>query len=156
MAGIAVSAHVVLRNRLGQFRRECSDAARETITEAVNRGADMSRSLAPAGHKADPRTIPLKSSIYAEVLSRTQGRWVATARHALPVEFSAGPHAIPGEVSFFWENAGRMWIPYSADGPTWLHPFIMHPGNPAQPYLRPAYHAIMGQIMAIAAEKYPG
>jgi hypothetical protein len=90
----------------------------------------------------------LKDSISAEMLSRTSGQWKATARHALPQEFGAGPHEITGDVSFFWESEGRMWNP----GDNMIH----HPGNPAQPYLRPAYKIISGKLLSIMKRFYPG
>lgn len=120
----------------------------ETIAQAVTDGADLSRGFAPVGHKDDLRTIPLKASIEPVVVSRTQGFWQATARHALPVEFGAGPHPIPGSVSFFWEEEGKWWIPGSN--------VINHPGNAAQPYLRPAFKIISGRLLEIAKRKYPG
>lgn len=145
---VAVSNRVVVRNSIGRFRQACSDAAEETIREAVEEGAALSRSLAPVGHKNDPRTVHLKDSVESEVLSRTSGQWKSTARHALAIEKGAVPHPITGWVSFFWENEGRDWTP----GPN----EIQHPGNSAQPYLRPAYETIMRRIMSIAREKYPG
>lgn len=144
----AVSNRVIARNSIGQFIRDCEQAAEGTIREAVNDGADLSRNFAPEGAKMDPRTIPLKESIEAHVLSRTSGNWVATARHALPIELGAVPHPITGWVSFFWEREGRMWEP----GPN----EISHPGNAPQPYLRPAYEIIMARIMQIADKHYPG
>lgn len=147
MADIAVSGNVVLRDSFGRFIRACEEAAEYTVRDAVEEGARISRDLAPTGGKVDLRTIPLAESIESEVISRTQGRWFATARHALPIEFGAGPHGIPGEVSFFWENEGKWWTPGSNT--------INHPGNAAQPYLRPAYQAIMNRIMSIAKRYYP-
>lgn len=145
---VATSTRVVMRDNFGRFIRECEEALGATIEEAVTDGADLSRDLAPVGHKEDPRTIPLGESIEPVVVSRTQGFWQATARHALPIEFGAAAHAIPGDVSFFWEREGRWWTPGSNE--------ISHPGNAAQPYLRPAYHVIMRRIMDIARSRYPG
>lgn len=156
MAGIAVSNRVIARNSIGQFAAACDRAATETVREAIDRGAELSRSMAPVGHKPDPRTVPLAQSIKARMLSATAGVWEADARHAMAIEFGAGVHEIPGDVSFFWESAGRMWIPYSEGGPPWLHPIIVHPGNAAQPYLRPAYKVVMGEVMSIARKHYPG
>jgi hypothetical protein len=144
----AVSNRVVARNGIGRFRQQCSDAAENTIRDAVEEGAELSRSLAPVGHKKDPRTVKLKDSIESEVLSRTSGQWKSTARHALAIEKSAKPHPITGWVNFFWEREGRNWD----GGPN----MIQHPGNAAQPYLRPAYEIIMRRIMEIARRNYPG
>lgn len=144
----AVSNRVVARNGIGQFISECETAAHDTIEKAVERGATLSRGFAPKGARRDPRTPHLADSIKAEVLSRTSGRWVATARHALAQEKGGAPHLQTGMVTFFWENEGRMWDP----GFNLIH----HPGNPAHPYLRPAYTIIMRDIMQIARGEYPG
>lgn len=144
---VAVSNRVIARNSIGQFASECSDAAERTVRESIEKGAELSRAMAPVGTKADPRTTKLKDSISSQMLSRTSGEWKATARHALPIELSAGPHDITGWVSFFWEKMGRDWSP----GPNTIH----HPGNAAQPYLRPAYQIVMGRIMAVARREYP-
>lgn len=148
MSGVAVSNRVIARNDIGQFRRACSDAAEKTVEEAVERGAKLSRQMAPSGTKRDPRTTKLKKSIEPHMLGRTQGEWVATARHALAIEKGAVPHIITGWVNFFWENQGRDW----EAGPNRIN----HPGNAAQPYLAPAYRVIMRQVMQIARDKYPG
>lgn len=156
---IAASNRVIARNGIGQFIRDCEGAATRTVQRASERGAKLSKTFAPIGHKPDPRTIPLRESIFSEVLGRTSAHWVATARHALPIEFGAGPHDIPGNpaLSFFWEAAGRMWIPASEFyGIPGLQDIVHHPGNAAQPYLRPAYNIVMGQIMSIAKSEYPG
>jgi hypothetical protein len=145
---VAMSNRVVARNNLGRFIRECEQAAEATVRELVEDGAEMSRDLAPTGHKVDLRTIPLKQSITSKMVSRTSGYWQASARHALPIEFGAGPHEITGQVHFYWEYAGRWWKP--GDN------MIQHPGNAAQPYLRPAYEAMAARAMAVAQEKYPG
>jgi hypothetical protein len=159
MAGIAVSNRVISRNGIGRFIAECEQGATGTVQDAIDRGADLSRSLAPVGHKVDKRTIPLKDSISSAMTSATSGHWVAAARHALAQEFGAGPHVIAGSpgLSFYWEEAGRMFVPaeiyYNTPGKVTI---VNHPGNPAQPYLRPAYEVVMGEIMSIAAANYPG
>lgn len=157
--GFAVSNRVVARNHIGRFIDECSLAAKNTIEKAVHDGADLSRDFAPVGYKADLRTIPLKDSIRVRMRGRTSGEWYATARHALPQEFGAGPHPIYGDpdLSFFWEAKGRRFVPaqefYNQPG---MVTVVNHPGNPAQPYLRPAYELISQRIMAIARGFYPG
>ncbi len=148
MSGVAVSNRVIARNDIGRFRAACSDAAEKTVEEAIERGAKLSRQMAPRGTKRDPRTTKLKNSIEPRMLSRTQGEWKATARHALAIEKGAVPHQITGWVNFFWENEERNWVPGKN--------LINHPGNAAQPYLRPAYIVVMKQLMQIARTKYPG
>lgn len=145
---VAVSNRVIARDNFGRFIAECKMAATATVKELIEEGTNLSRAMAPASGKPDPRTAPLKASIYGEMLSATSGHWVATARHALPIEFGAGAHQITGWVGFFWENAGRQWEP----GPN----MINHPGNAAQPYLRPAYEVIMSRAISVADKHYPG
>lgn len=157
--GIAVSNRVISRNGIGQFRAACEKAATATVKKAVQRGARLSRTFAPEGSKVDPRTQPLKNSIAWRMTGRTSGEWYADARHALPQELSAGPHIIEGnpDLAFYWEAAGRMFVPassfYKQPG---LVTVVNHPGNPAQPYLRPAYEIVMKQVMSIADAEYPG
>ena len=149
---VAVSARVAIRNDLGQFRAACNAAASKTVEQAVVEGARLSSALAPIGHKHDRRTIPLAQSIEPVMLSRTQGAWVATARHALPVEYGAVPHEITPNVKFYWQEKGRFWN----TGEAYPGQMIHHPGNDAQPYLRPAYKTVMGYVMEIAKRNYPG
>lgn len=155
---IAVSNRVAVRNDIGQFIAACEQGAEKTVKEAVKRGERISRRLAPEGHKDDPRTLPLKTAMFSRMVSRTQGEWGNFARHALPVEFGAGPHTIPANVSFFWEREGRMWMSpaeyLARTGYPGADP-IHHPGNPAQPYLRPAYEQVRAQLIEIARANYP-
>ncbi len=146
--GIACSNRVISRNGFGRFIAECDAAATATVKQSIEEGADLSRTMAPVGHKIDPRTVKLKDSISTKMLSSTSGVWTSTARHSLAIEKGASSHTIPGEVSFFWEKHWRMWEP----GPNEIH----HPGNAAQPFLRPAYEVISHRIMAIARRNYPG
>lgn len=157
--GIAVSNRVTARNDIGRFIRECELAGERTIERAVEEGANISRAEAPIGHKHDERTIPLNQSIRTRMRGRTSGEWYSTARHALPIEFGAAPHEIVGSpgLKFYWEAAGRMFVPaeiyYHQPG---LVTVVNHPGNAPQPFLRPAYEAVMSKIMAIAKTEYPG
>ncbi len=148
MGDFAVSNRVVSRNGLGRFISRCEEAAEATARQLVEDGADLSRDLAPVGHKPDHRTIPLAQSIESKMLSATSGVWRATARHALAIEHGSVPHEITGNVHFWWEREGRWWEPGEN--------IIAHPGNAAQPYLRPAYEQIMRKAMTVARAKYPG
>lgn len=159
MGYVAVSSRVIARDDFGRFIAACQEAATQTVQEAIEEGAQLSREMAPVGTEPDPRTIPLKASISSEMLSATSGQWKAEARHAMAQEFGAGPHVITGSpyLSFHWEAEGRRWIPasvfYNQPG---LIDVVNHPGNPAQPYLRPAYKIIAAKLAQIAAAKYPG
>lgn len=153
MGEIAVSNRVIARDSFGRFIAECQAAGPKTVRDMARDGAKLSKALAPVGHKPDPRSIPIRESIDWRSAGTT-GYWFATARHALFQELGAGPHTIMGSpfLRFFWEAAGRMWIP-GLMGP---QDIINHPGNPPQPYLRPAYEAIMAKAMAYARKYYPG
>lgn len=154
MAAVGVSNRVVVRNELGRFISDCEQAGENTAKKLVERGAKMSRELAPVGPKHDPRTIPLAQSIRARMISRTSGVWESYARHALHQEFGTRAHTMYGSpyFQFYWEAMGRMWIPgLFAD-----QDIINHPGHGPQPFLRPAYEAVMAQAMAVARAEYPG
>lgn len=156
---IAVSNRVIARNGIGQFIADVEGAATRTVERTIQEGVEISRAMAPAGGKPDPRTLPLKASFFTHMLSRTSGVWGNTARHALPIEKGAVPHVIMGNphLGFFWEAAGRNWIPaeryYGIPG---LRDLVNHPGNAAQPYLRPAYEIVSRRMMSIARSEYPG
>lgn len=143
-----MSNKVVARNNLGQFIRECEQAAEATVSDLIDQGAALSRSMAPVGSKPDPRTRTLQSSITTKMTSRTSGHWQCSARHALAIEFGAAPHRIDGNpfLRFFWDKIGEDVV-FRA---------VNHPGNGAQPYLRPAYEIVSARAMAVAAEHYPG
>lgn len=145
-------AHVKARNHLGQFIRECEMGGRFTVSDMIEMGAAESRRQAPVGLKHDRRSIPLKDSIVTEMTGRTSGRWVALARHALYVEKGTRPHEIiSSKFHFFWENAGRMWIPGLFSDPD----VINHPGTEAQPYMEPAFRKVMLRWREIAKRRYP-
>jgi hypothetical protein len=145
-------AHVASRNNIGQFTRHVKRAGEGTVEEMVEEGARLSRAFAPTGVKHDRRTLPLKQSIITKMHGRTNGSWGSVARHALPIELGARPHLIIGDpfVKFFWEAAGRMWVPGLFGEPD----IINHPGNDAQPFLRPALANVMKRWRTIAARYY--
>lgn len=150
---VAVSGHIVARNDIGQFIAACSKAAEETVRQLIEDGERLSKEMAPVGHKEDLRTVPLREGMFSEMLSRTQGRWGCSSRHALPIEFGAGAHVITGNpfLSFYWENAGRNWVPGLFGEPD----VVQHPGNAAQPFLRPAYAMVREEALAVMRAKYP-
>lgn len=146
MAKVPLNMTVTHRNRWGQFAARYEHAGTQTVQDAVDEGARLSRSLAPVGGKPDPRTIPLRESIESTMDGATRGHWGSSARHAGPVEYGARPHLITAMVRFFWESAGRMWTP----GDGWIN----HPGNRAQPFLRPAAEIIKRRMSEIARRNY--
>lgn len=143
---VAVSGRVIARNGIGQFIRECEMAGEATVADLVREGKALSLEFAPVGHKPDPRTPTLQGGMYSHSAGTT-GYWGCRARHALAIEYGAGAHLITGRVHFFWEAMGRYWTP----GSNMIH----HPGNAAQPYLRPAYKIVSGRAMAVARKYYP-
>jgi len=150
---IAVATRVYARSSLGQFIAACKGGETAAVRELVSDGAELSRGLAPKD------TGELAASIGWVMLSATSGTWYASARHALPQEFGGAPHVIQGNpgLRFFWEEAGRMWIPASEFyGIPGLVDVVNHPGNPAQPYLRPAYHTIMAKSLEVLDRHMPG
>lgn len=155
MADVEVTAsnRVVARNSIGQFIEKCEQAATATVETLIDKGAKMSREMAPEGSDHDPRSIPLKQSIHARLISSTSGVWESWSRHAMFVEKDTKPHTYSGNpfFQFYWENAGRMWVP-GLFGETDI---VNHPGTTAQPFLRPAYEAVMNMAMEVAREKYP-
>lgn len=151
---VTASNRVIARNGLGRFIQDCEQAATETVKELVEEGAKLSRKLAPEGSDHDPRSIPLKQSIWPRMISATSGVWESFSRHAMFVEEDTAPHTIMGSpfFQFYWDNAGRMWIPGLFGEPD----VVNHPGTTAQPFLRPAYESIMARAMSVAKSKYPG
>jgi hypothetical protein len=99
------------------------------------------------GHQGRPAHPALRRRYHGGSSTATSAHWEANARHALAQEKGGRPHEQTGWVNFFWEKEGRDWEP----GPNRIH----HPGNPAHPYLRPAYEIIMGRWMEYARRYYP-
>lgn len=150
---VGLSGQVAARNGIGQFISACERAATETVKQLIEDGKQRSIENAPVGHKDDPRTVTLQEGMFSEMISRTQGRWGCTARHTLPIEFGAVPHVITGSpyLQFFWEEEGRNWVPGLMGTPD----FVNHPGNAAQPFLRPAFTDVKAEASAVMRAKYP-
>jgi HK97 gp10 family phage protein len=155
MAKIKAKAevNVAARNNLGRFIKECELAGQQTVEELVSDAAKTAKRNAPVGSRHDRRSIPIRESIYHFMRGRTQGSFGASARHAIFQEKGARPHPIPGNPTFkfFWENAGRWWIP----GLYGEVDYIDHPGNPAQPFLEPALRSVMARWKRTAKKHYP-
>lgn len=142
---VAVSNKVIARDNFGRFINKLEAAKVATMDDLANAGANLSRQFAPKGIKRDPRTPHIADSIIAES-TPTTASWKVLARHGLPQETGSKEHEITGQVAFFWEREGRWFRP----GPNMIH----HPGNPAKPYLRPAYEIIMKTWMDFAKRRY--
>lgn len=147
MTQIAISPRVIARNSMGQFISALEAGVEESVREMIGEGARLSREMAPVGKKDDLRGPSLKESIEEQMLSAREGIWFTTARHGLPVEKGAVAHPITGMVNFYWERQQRDWVPGFN--------FINHPGNRAQPFLRPAYETIMGRALQTTEKHLP-
>jgi len=139
---VLYSNEVHLRNNFGQFIAACDAAATATVEQSISEGAALSKGFAPK------RTGALSASIKEQMLSAKSGRWFTPLKYAHPQEFGGDPHLQTGWVTFLWEEQGRMWEPGEN--------MINHPGNAAQPFMRPAYSIISRRMMAIAKSLYPG
>lgn len=164
---VARSNVVAERNNIGRFISKMEAAATRTVEETIREGAHASTALAPIGKKPNRHGIKLKNSIETRMINATQGEWYSTAPHALHVEFGTEPHMIFGKLGFFWDKAGRRWVwNHPAFGPDGSRPGftnwnpaqgsrVSHPGTQAQPFLRPAYEAVVRrQMMQIAKRNY--
>ncbi|MBA3240088.1 MAG: hypothetical protein H0T60_02585 [Acidobacteria bacterium] len=157
VGSFAVSNEVSLRNSFGQFRSAMTKAGEDTLKDLLEAGANESRNLAPVGHKEDKRTAKIKDSIRTIVYPGNTGAWYSTARHAASQEYGARPHVIRGDphLRFFWEKHWRMFVPseeyYNMPG---MVTEVEHPGNPARPFLRPAYEIVTKRVMKIAKKNY--
>lgn len=146
---MACSNRVIARDRWGRFQRNIENASSEAVRELIEEGMNISRAMAPVGQKHDKRTLPLRDSLFMVMETATRGYWGSSARHALHQEYGTDPHTIPGHpnLAFFWEAAGRNWIPasiyYNTPG---LQDMVNHPGHGAQPFLRPAYEIIRDKM----------
>lgn len=138
MAGIHATTEVHLRDNFGAFIAACDAAATRSVQEAMVEGTRVARAMAPSGPARQDygRRPKLKANIWGHMISSRSARIVATPGHALPQEKSAGPHPIP--------NAFGRGIT------------VQHPGNAAQPYLRPALAAIARMLPPVMKRNYPG
>lgn len=164
---VRFSTNVILRrNAFGQFTRKLENAAHDAVEEAVERGARMSRQLAPTGGKSRasyakrPGYVPLKRSIRTHV-SGNRGYWYSVAPHARFVEEGTRPHRIEGELVFYWPPSPgnpKGWFVWSKEGFDNYTPrgaYVNHPGTEAQPFLRPAYERVVKRQMSeILREKF--
>lgn len=151
MAGAIITTDVTARNSLGRFIKEIEMAGTYTVEDAIADGDRISTIMAPVGSRPDARSTPLKASGFHEMTSATSGRWGNFSGHALFQEKGTGPHTMEGRFKFFWESAGRMWVP-GLYGPVDI---INHPGNAAQPFLEPAAKVVKAKLSQIAKRYYP-
>lgn len=156
MTDIAVSGRIGAKNHMGRFIHEFEMSTADAVKDLVEEGANLARTYAPVGTKPDPRTVPLKDSIYTKMRGRTAGEWGSFARHALSVEKGARPHPIYGSpgLKFYWEERGRWFVPaeqfYNEPGKITV---VNHPGNEAQPFLGRAYDEIKHRALQVMRKR---
>ena len=118
------------------FADSAGDAAdRVENGEAVDRGVEeTTRTIALDAERFAPKdTGELAGSIHVEKLA--DGEWlvIVGADHAKPIEYGSRPHVItPNDAEA---------LRFEIDGQIVFAQRVFHPGNPAQPYLRPAIDA---------------
>lgn len=136
-----MSTRVQARNRMGQFAAECAAAAVLSAQQIAELGANVARAEAPV------KTGRLVGSIRAVPKGKT-AYWSVNTPYAMFQEKGTGARKLPGNVTFFWENAGRFWKPGRN--------MINHPGNPGIHYMEYSYEAASAAAMTIVRANYPG
>lgn len=133
-----VSAEFHFRDNFGRFMAACDAAGVRSAEEMGDLMERRARSLAPSGpaRKDYGRRMKLRPSISTRHIDLKTVAIVAKAGHAGAIEEGAGPHMIP--------NAFGRGIP------------VLHPGNATQPYLMPAYDAVVSAWRTILDKNYPG
>lgn len=137
MSGIEAEIDVRMRDRIGRFAAIIDAAGVGMAHDMVETTARFAHENAPVGpgRKDYVRRPKLSGSIGFRMTSAKAGVIEAKTGHAGPQEKGAGPHPIP--------NAFGMGIT------------VMHPGNAAQPYLRPAYIQLQPLLPGMLEKWYP-
>lgn len=119
MAGgeLEVFCRVQNRDRLGRYLASIPEKARRAIEETADGAAKIGRASAPM------KTGALRGTIQPVIFSDFSGGVTVGTNHWQYQNYGTSPHAITGNVRFFWEREGRRWSPGSNT--------ISHPGNPA-------------------------
>jgi hypothetical protein len=116
-------------------RIDAGEATSEGSKKTAEKIADVARMLAPVYDGDNPTNTPgeLRESISVEAPEGDdEDGWLVTvsADHAKPIEYGAAPHIITSN--------GSYPLTFKVDG-KWVSTHVVnHPGNEAQPYLRPA------------------
>jgi len=142
MATATIHVEAAYRDNAGRFASLLEKAASETVAEIVANAEAVAKAQTPR------RSGKLYRSIRGVVLSSHSGAVAAGTDYALYQEKGTFPHLMPGNVSFFWEREGRMWVPGSNA--------IVHPGNLGKHFMVAALHYMKARYAAIAAKHYPG
>lgn len=154
----------------GQIREAMSNAARETVLEALREGERVAKEKIGTGKYStgdDPRYPGhTADGIYGELTARNVGRLVSSHPKTRFVEEGGKPHLQTGSVTFFWQEKNRDWLPYmhpglkelSAPGGS-IFPgaeWIKHPGSKGKWFMKAAKEEMTRRIVQIAKQKYPG
>lgn len=124
---VEASIRAVYRDDSGRFLSRLHTAERRGMEQTAKEAEAMAYVLAPK------RTGTMAATIRSTVGSSGWTVSVGTD-HWQYTELGAVPHAITGDVSFFWEREGRMWHPGSNT--------INHPGTHAVHFMRSTFEAI--------------
>lgn len=127
MAKLTISYEARMRDEFGRFRAVYNAAEERAVGDAVGDLEDLARAWAPS------RSGELRGSIVSAHFGKS-GVVGATADHAPPQEFGAGPHTIP--------NAFGV-------GP------VQHPGNPATHFLGRAAEAMRDRFVRAIERAFP-
>jgi hypothetical protein len=140
MGGIVVSQKTYLRDDSGKFLSAVDAGATAAVKEIVETIANLAIAFAPFRHGI------LKGSIQGVAQGHT-GFAKATAKHAAPQEFGAGPHEL---------GAPGQWLGPGEDG--WPGGFgpVRHPGNPATRFMTKAGTVVAAMSGGIVRKHMPG
>ena len=145
MAGIHISNHVAVRDGMGRFIADIEAAAPKLIQASLDAGEEVAQGVAPED------TGRLRGSFVTKLVSRTMGYLGNTAPYAKWQDQGGDPHKQRANVSFFWEEQGRMWRPGKTPPQ-----MINHPGNPATHFMKAGYEAACRFAAANMDRFYPG
>lgn len=145
---MVISSEVHARDSFGRFIADVEGAATKVVEDAIQAGEDAARAAAPE------RTGALKAGFFAVVVSRTMGRIGNTTPWADFQDQGTSPHYMIGSpvFRFYWENAGRWWVPGLFGDPD----IIFHPGNPAVHFMDTGYAAAVAAARKALPRYYPG
>jgi hypothetical protein len=106
--------------------------------------------MAPVG-RAEPGTLRIPGRLKSSIKTRmtpTGGEWYSSAPHALPIEKGASPHEITGNPFLRFPNrtAARKQAVTGKSAKMIVTRSVNHPGNKAQPFLRPAFEIVKGRV----------
>lgn len=137
MAWVEVSNQIQMRDQWGRYEALLDEAGIRTAEALVEHAANDAADRAPVGpgRKDYGRRPKLNTVVEPVMTSPKVGVIRVAAGHAGAQEHGAEPHWIP--------NAFGLGIT------------VLHPGNPAQPYIRPAILALKRVALAIAKRYYP-